>query len=77
VHSFPSVWRFERRPGESLQELVPQKSGYLGGVGEGRTPTRPARPTSFFGPDLVDRAVTTLNYVVGDETKAIAATFAL
>src|SRR6478736_6872039 len=39
--------------------------------------THPARSTDKFGPDLVDRAVTTLTYVVGDETKAIAAIFAL
>src|ERR1700726_435849 len=38
--------------------------------------THPARLTDKFGPDLVDRAVTTLTYVVGDETKAIAAIFA-
>ncbi|MDT5167512.1 MAG: hypothetical protein QOD02_827 [Mycobacterium sp.] len=38
--------------------------------------THPARSTDKFGPDLVDRAVTTLTYVVGDETKAIAAIFA-
>jgi acyl-ACP thioesterase len=37
----------------------------------------PPRSTDKFGPDLVDRAVTTLTYVVGDETKAIAAIFAL
>jgi acyl-ACP thioesterase len=39
--------------------------------------TYSARSTDKFGPDLVDRAVTTLTYVVGDETKAIAAIFAL
>lgn len=39
--------------------------------------THPAGSTDKFGPDLVDRAVTTLTYVVGDETKAIAAIFAL
>ncbi|MCW2686359.1 MAG: hypothetical protein JWR37_1249 [Mycobacterium sp.] len=39
--------------------------------------THPARSTDKFGPDLVDRAVTTLTYVVGDETKAIAAIFAV
>jgi hypothetical protein len=42
-----------------------------------RAHTHPARSTDKFGPDLVDRAVTTLTYVVGDETKAIAAIFAL
>jgi acyl-ACP thioesterase len=39
--------------------------------------THAARSTDKFGPGLVDRAVTTLTYVVGDETKAIAAIFAL
>jgi len=39
--------------------------------------THPARSTDKFGPHLVDRAVTTLTYVVEDETKAIAAIFAL
>jgi acyl-ACP thioesterase len=37
----------------------------------------PADSTDQFGPDLADRAVTTLTYAVGDETKAIAALFAL
>lgn len=37
----------------------------------------PAGSTDKFGPDLVDRPVTTLTYVVGDETKAVAAIFAL
>jgi acyl-ACP thioesterase len=37
----------------------------------------PAGSTDRFGPDLVDRTVTTLTYVVGDETKAIACLFAL
>jgi acyl-ACP thioesterase len=31
----------------------------------------------MFGPDLLDRTVTTLTYAVGDETKAIASIFAL
>jgi acyl-ACP thioesterase len=37
----------------------------------------PAGSTDQFGPDLADHAVTTLTYAVGDETKAIAALFAL
>src|SRR6185369_4571958 len=32
--------------------------------------THPARSTDKFGPDLVDRAVTTLTYVVGDGTQS-------
>ena len=36
----------------------------------------PAGSTDQFGPDLSDRAVTTLTYAVGDETKAVAAIFA-
>jgi acyl-ACP thioesterase len=36
----------------------------------------PAGSTEQFGPDLVDRTVTTLTYTVGDETKAVAAIFA-
>jgi len=37
----------------------------------------PAGSTDEFGPDLVDRDVRTLTYVVGDETKAVAALFSL
>lgn len=37
----------------------------------------PAGSTDKFGDDLADRAVTTLTYVVGDETKAVASIFAL
>ena len=37
----------------------------------------PAGSTDQFGPGLVDRAVTTLTNAVGDETKAVAAIFAL
>ncbi|WP_245234218.1 acyl-[acyl-carrier-protein] thioesterase [Mycobacterium sp. PS03-16] len=37
----------------------------------------PAGSTDKFGPDLVDRTVTTLTYAVGDETKAVASLFAL
>jgi acyl-ACP thioesterase len=37
----------------------------------------PAGSTGRFGPELVDRTVTTLTYAVGDETKAIAAIFPL
>lgn len=37
----------------------------------------PAGSTDKFGPGLVDRPVTTLTYAVGDETKAVAALFAL
>ncbi|GAB3235481.1 acyl-[acyl-carrier-protein] thioesterase [Mycolicibacterium hippocampi] len=39
--------------------------------------TYPAGSTDRFGPDLVDRAVTTLTYAVGEETKAVASIFAL
>jgi acyl-ACP thioesterase len=37
----------------------------------------PAGSTDKFGPELIDRAVTTLTYANGDETKAIASIFAL
>ena len=37
----------------------------------------PAGSTDRFGEELTDRAVTTLTYVVGDETKAVASIFAL
>jgi acyl-ACP thioesterase len=37
----------------------------------------PAGSTDKFGPELADRTVTTLTYVVGDETKAVACIFAL
>ena len=37
----------------------------------------PAGSTDKFGADLTDRTVTTLTYVVGDETKAIASIFSL
>jgi len=37
----------------------------------------PPGSTDQFGPDLVDRTVTTLTYAVGDETKAVAALFSL
>jgi acyl-ACP thioesterase len=37
----------------------------------------PAGSTEQFGAELADRTVTTLTYVVGDETKAIASIFAL
>jgi acyl-ACP thioesterase len=37
----------------------------------------PAGSTDQFGPELIDRPVTTLTYSVGDETKAIASVFAL
>lgn len=39
--------------------------------------THPAGSTDRFGPELTDRTVTTLTYAVGDETKAVAAIFAL
>jgi acyl-ACP thioesterase len=39
--------------------------------------THPAGSTDKFGADLADRAVITLTYVVGDQTKAIASMFAL
>ena len=37
----------------------------------------PAGSTEKFGPELCDRSVTTLTYVVGDEVKAVACLFAL
>lgn len=37
----------------------------------------PAGSTDRFGAELSDRSVTTLTYVVGDQTKAVAAIFAL
>jgi len=37
----------------------------------------PAGSTDQFGPNLVDRTVTTLTYAVGDEVKAVASIFAL
>lgn len=37
----------------------------------------PAGSTDRFGPNLADRPVTTLTYAVGDETKAVAAIFAV
>lgn len=37
----------------------------------------PAGSTDAFGPELTDRTVTTLTYVVGDETKAVASIFSL
>jgi acyl-ACP thioesterase len=37
----------------------------------------PPGSTEQFGSDLADRTVTTLTYVVGDETKAVASIFAL
>ena len=37
----------------------------------------PAGSTDKFGPELTDRTVTTLTYVVGDETKAVASIFSL
>jgi acyl-ACP thioesterase len=37
----------------------------------------PPDSTEQFGADLTDRTVTTLTYAVGDETKAVAAIFAL
>ena len=37
----------------------------------------PAGSTDLFGEELSDRTVTTLTYVVGDETKAVASVFAL
>jgi acyl-ACP thioesterase len=41
------------------------------------THLHPAGTTEAFGPGLIDRPVTTLTYVAGDETKAIASIFAL
>ena len=37
----------------------------------------PAGSTDQFGPELVDRTVRTLTYLVGDEVKALAAIFPL
>lgn len=37
----------------------------------------PAGSTDRFGPELIDRTVTTLTYAVGDETKAVASIFSL
>lgn len=37
----------------------------------------PAGSTEMFGPELVDRTVRTLTYLVGDEVKALAAIFSL
>jgi acyl-ACP thioesterase len=41
------------------------------------THEHPAGSTDKFGPELADRAVITLTYVVGDEVKAVACIFAL
>lgn len=41
------------------------------------THVHPAGSTDRFGADLIDRAVTTLTYAVGNETKAVAALFPL
>jgi acyl-ACP thioesterase len=41
------------------------------------THLHPAGTTEAFGLGLIDRPVTTLTYVAGDETKAIASIFAL
>ena len=41
------------------------------------THVHPAGSTDAFGPELADRTVTTLTYVVGDEVKAVAGIFAL
>ena len=49
----------------------------LGDTLEILTHVHPAGSTDRFGPELTDRSVTTLTYAVGDETKAIAAIFAL
>jgi len=35
----------------------------------------PPGSTDKFGPELTDRTVRTLTYLVGDETKAVAAIF--
>ena len=37
----------------------------------------PPGSTDMFGPELTDRTVRTLTYVAGDQTKAVAAIFAL
>lgn len=41
------------------------------------THVHPPNSTDQFGPELVDRTVTTLTYVAGDEVKAVASVFAL
>ena len=41
------------------------------------THVHPAGSTDEFGAGPADRTVTTLTYVVGDETKAVASLFAL
>jgi acyl-ACP thioesterase len=41
------------------------------------THVHPAGSTDKFGDELTDRSVTTLTYVAGDETKAVASIFAL
>src|SRR5690606_35515491 len=41
------------------------------------THRHPPNSTDQFGPELMDRTVTTLTYAVGDEVKAVAAVFAL
>ena len=49
----------------------------LGDTPEILAPTHPAGSTDRFGPELADRAVRTLTYVAGDQTKAIASLVAL
>jgi acyl-ACP thioesterase len=46
-------------------------------VGSSSPTPHPAGCTDKFGAELAGRAVTTLTYVAGDQTKAIAAIFAL
>jgi acyl-ACP thioesterase len=41
------------------------------------THVHPAGSTDLFGPELADRTVTTLTYVVGEEVKAVASIFPL
>ncbi|MDT5153414.1 MAG: hypothetical protein QOI01_5147 [Mycobacterium sp.] len=41
------------------------------------THVHPAGSTDLFGPELADRTVTTLTYVVGEEVKAVASIFSL
>lgn len=49
----------------------------LGDALEIITHVHPAGSTEAFGPDLIDRDVTTLTYVVGDEVKAVASIFSI
>jgi acyl-ACP thioesterase len=58
----------------SLEHIAPVA---LGDKLEIISQDHPAGSTDQFGPELVDRAVRTLTYAVGEEIKAVAAIFAL